>query len=150
MTEPPIRRIARTLTAAWRAGLLVIVCAMVASTSAVAQSIPARGGLHEDFGRLVIDFPSAVATDISGDGSRLELRFDRAARIDVAEAAATLKDYIIEATLSPDNRRLTLDFHAPVTWQAFNDGAKLALLARGGAAARPYYWAPFELFTVAP
>jgi CHAT domain-containing protein len=28
--------------------------------------------------------------------------------------------------------------------------AKLQLLARGGRAARPYYWAPFELFTVVP
>jgi CHAT domain-containing protein len=28
--------------------------------------------------------------------------------------------------------------------------AKLALIARGGAVARPYNWAPFELFTVSP
>jgi CHAT domain-containing protein/tetratricopeptide (TPR) repeat protein len=29
-------------------------------------------------------------------------------------------------------------------------GAKLQLLARGGREAKPYYWAPFELFTVVP
>jgi tetratricopeptide (TPR) repeat protein len=28
--------------------------------------------------------------------------------------------------------------------------AKLALLRRGGATAQPYYWAPFELFTLSP
>ena len=28
--------------------------------------------------------------------------------------------------------------------------AKLALIKRGGNVARPYYWGPFELFTVAP
>jgi CHAT domain-containing protein len=28
--------------------------------------------------------------------------------------------------------------------------AKLALLARGGTVAKPYYWGPFEMFTVAP
>ena len=28
--------------------------------------------------------------------------------------------------------------------------AKLAMLQRGGALARPYYWGPFELFTVSP
>jgi hypothetical protein len=127
MTEPPHRRIARTLIAVWRIWLAALFCVAVVSASAVAQTVPARGGLHEDFGRLVIDFPGAVSTDISGDGDRLELRFDRAARIDVAEAAAALKDYIGKVTLSPDNRRLTLDFHGPVTWQAFNDGAKLAL-----------------------
>jgi hypothetical protein len=127
MTKPSFRRIASSLAAAWRAGLLALVCAAVLSASAVAQTVPARGGLHEDFGRLVIDFPGAVATDISGDGDRLELTFDRAAKIDLAEAASTLKDYITKATLSPDSKRLTLDFHGPVTWQAFNDGAKLAL-----------------------
>jgi len=28
--------------------------------------------------------------------------------------------------------------------------AKLALLASGGNAGKPYYWGPFQLFTVAP
>ncbi|WP_395017857.1 hypothetical protein [Dongia sp.] len=127
MTEPHFRRIARTLVAAWHTGLVAVACLVVVSAGALAQTVPARGGLHEDFGRLVIDFPGAVATDISGEGDRLELRFDRAHRIDLAEAASTLKDYITKATLSPDNKRLTLSFHGPVTWQAFNDGAKLAL-----------------------
>jgi hypothetical protein len=90
-------------------------------------AVPARGGLHEDFGRLVIDFPAATATDISGEGRHLELRFDRAAKIDLAAAAADLKDYIAKASLSPDNRRLSLDFTAPVTWQAFNSDEKLAV-----------------------
>ncbi|GAB2175276.1 tetratricopeptide repeat protein [Dongia sp. agr-C8] len=130
MTEPPLRRIARRLPAAWRAAAAIClmgVCLVVASAGALAQTVPARGGLHEDFGRLVIDFPGAVATDVSGEGDRLELRFDRAAKIDLAEAASTLKDYITKVTLSPDNKRLTLSFHGPVTWQVFNDGAKLAL-----------------------
>ena len=110
---------------------MAALCAVAVSASAAAQgmsgAIPARGGVHEDFGRLVIDFPGATATDISGEGQRLELSFDRAAKIDVAAATATLKDYIAKASLSPDNRRLILDFTAPVTWQAFNEGAKLAL-----------------------
>jgi hypothetical protein len=29
-------------------------------------------------------------------------------------------------------------------------GAKLQLLARDGREAKPFYWAPFELFTVTP
>lgn len=115
------------MLAAARAWFVAALCAVAVSGSAAAQTVPARGGLHPDFGRLVIDFPGATATDISGDGSRLELRFDRAAKIDVAEAAATLKDYIAKASLSPDSRSLVLDFNAPVTWQAFNEGAKLAL-----------------------
>ncbi|MGH9370969.1 MAG: hypothetical protein ACRD15_05505 [Vicinamibacterales bacterium] len=28
--------------------------------------------------------------------------------------------------------------------------AKLALIRQGGSIARPYYWGPFELFTVSP
>jgi CHAT domain-containing protein len=28
--------------------------------------------------------------------------------------------------------------------------AKIAMLRRGGSLARPYYWGPFELFTIAP
>lgn len=110
---------------------MAALCAVAVSASAAAQgtsgTIPARGGLHEDFGRLVIDFSGTTATDISGEGQHLELSFDRAAKIDAAAAVATLKDYIAKASLSPDNRRLILDFTAPVTWQAFNEGAKLAL-----------------------
>ncbi len=113
------------MLAAGRAWLVAALCAV--SAGAAAQTVPARGGLHEDFGRLVIDFPGATATEISGEGRHLELGFDRAAEIDVAAAASTLKDYIAKAGLSPDHRRLVLDFNAPVTWQAFNDGAKLAL-----------------------
>ena len=28
--------------------------------------------------------------------------------------------------------------------------AKLALIAKGGSFARPYYWGPFQVFTVTP
>ena len=128
MTEPSRRRLVRPI-AAWRAWLAAALCMVAFSAAAQGTSgaVPARGGLHEDFGRLVIDFPGATAAEISGEGEHLELRFDRAAKIDVAEAASVLQDYIAKAAVSPDNRRLILDFTAPVTWQAFNNGASLAL-----------------------
>ena len=127
MIEPSCRRKSLSPVAAWRAWLAAVLCTVTLSAAASAQTIPARGGLHEDFARLVIDFAGATTTEISGAGDHLELRFDRAAKIDVAAATDTLKDYIAKASLSPDNRRLILDFRAPVTWAAFNDGAKLAL-----------------------
>src|SRR3954465_8208641 len=111
MTESPSRwkrqpLIAAALVAGARAWLLAVFCVVGMSAHAAAQgtpgAVPARGGLHEDFGRLVIDFPAATATDISGEGRHLELRFDRAAKIDLAAAAADLKDYIAKASLSPD------------------------------------------------
>jgi CHAT domain-containing protein len=37
--------------------------------------------------------------------------------------------------------------HTPA--QSLRDG-KLALMKEGGQLARPYYWGPFQLFTVAP
>ncbi|HVO04526.1 MAG TPA: hypothetical protein VMT54_20175 [Candidatus Cybelea sp.] len=94
---------------------------------AEAQSVVARGGVHEDFARLVLDFTQPVDAKIVGEGGHIELHFDRPQALDLAAARANLNDYLRKATLSPDRRTLALDFAAPVTWQAFNDGTKLAL-----------------------
>jgi hypothetical protein len=119
----------RTRRRAWRSPLwaALLLAAGWSTGPALAQTIPARGGLHDDYGRLVLDFETPVGAAITGEGRHVELKFDRPQKLDLAGAASTLKSYITRARLSGDGRTLALDFSAPVTWQAFNDGAKLAL-----------------------
>ncbi|HVM82264.1 MAG TPA: hypothetical protein VMW18_00140, partial [Candidatus Binatia bacterium] len=87
MTEPPIRAI----TAAWRSALIAVLCLLgiaLTAAPALAQTAPvtARGGVHEDFGRLVLDFPQPVGTEIVGEGRHIELKFDRPANLDLGGA----------------------------------------------------------------
>jgi hypothetical protein len=106
---------------------LGLIAALGLAIPAHAQSIGARGAEHEDFGRLVLDFTQPVASQIVADGAHMEVRFGRATPIVIGAALGNLKTYLRSAKLSPDGRRLDLDFTGPVTWQAFNDGTKLAV-----------------------
>lgn len=107
--------------------MLGFIAALAASSGTHAQSVGARGAEHEDFGRLVLDFPQPVASQIVAEGAHMEIRLGRATPIDLAGALGSLKTYLKSAKLSADRRRLDLDFTGPVTWKAFNDGSKLAV-----------------------
>ncbi|HVT50155.1 MAG TPA: hypothetical protein VHE77_01215 [Dongiaceae bacterium] len=107
--------------------MLGVIAALAVVAPAYAQSVGARGAEHEDFGRLVLDFTQPVASQIVADGAHMELRLGRAASIDLAGALGNLKTYLKSAKLSADRRRIDLDFTGPVTWNAFNDGTKLAV-----------------------
>ncbi|HVY98291.1 MAG TPA: hypothetical protein VHA35_02235, partial [Dongiaceae bacterium] len=101
--------------------------AALAAPPAYAQSVAARGAEHEDFGRLVLDFTQPVAAQVVAEDAHMEIRLGRAAAVNLAGALANLKTYLKSARLSADRRRIDLDFTGPVTWNAFNDGAKLAV-----------------------
>jgi hypothetical protein len=119
----------------WRRWLFAALCvAFLAAfpvAPAVAQSAPerviARGGVHDDFARLVLDWPEQVVAAVKGNGQRLVLQFDRPAAIDLKAALADLQDYVVKARPSNGGSTLTLDFKAPITWRTFSDDSKLVL-----------------------
>jgi hypothetical protein len=111
--------------------LAATLAAVLWVAPAMAQSAPekilARGGVHDDFARLVFDWPDQVVASVKGDGQRLVLQFDRPATIDLKAAVADLHDYIARAQPSDGGSTLTLDFKGPVTWRTFSDESKLVL-----------------------
>ena len=109
------------------AALGLVLAAAISGSPAGAQSIGARGGEHEDFGRLVLDFTQPTSNQVVGEGSHLEVRLGRPTAVDLGGAVAALRSYVRSARLSADRRRIDIEFVGPVTWNAFNDGTKLAL-----------------------
>jgi tetratricopeptide (TPR) repeat protein len=117
-----------------------VVKPAAAATSAAAASGPVTVGLrfgeHRDFRRVVFDWPSSIAYTLTERDGRAELRFARAAQLDVAALGRAFPD------LSPRLRReagaTIVDFAAsPGTrFRHFRSGDSVVLDVLGRAPVR--------------
>ena len=117
------RRLASNL-----AVLVPVVLAQIAP--AIAQdAAQVRGELHDDFGRLVLDWGQETAPKVAIDVSATEmvLRFDRAVTLDADAVRTHLKAYFRDAVLSADGTSLTLPLKKPVTYRTDSAGGRFTL-----------------------
>ena len=112
-------------------GLLVVGILIAGSSPGHGQEpevvpIVTRAGVHDDFGRIVFDWPRAVAYGARIEGKTLTVMFDRHLRTTFQEIPRTLGAYVTAVDLGPDGhsvvaaltgdyrlRTFTLDSHSP-------------------------------------
>ncbi|MEO3429452.1 hypothetical protein AAFN88_11375 [Pelagibius sp. CAU 1746] len=135
--------------------LCLILAAAAPFAAAEAVSAPAsvsiRGGLHEDYGRLVFDWPSRVGYRARIEGDRLVISFDEAAEFRGAVMRGGLAGYAAAPQVSDDGRTLTLPLataHALKHFRLDNkvviDLQKAAVETQEAAAAAPVEQPPKE------
>ena len=82
---------------------------------AAAEQVITRAWVHDDYGRIVFDWPQTVSYTASLDARLLTVEFDRQMHTDFAPIRHHLGAYISQAVLDPDGRTftatLTGDYH---------------------------------------
>ncbi len=102
-----------------------------------------RTGKHLGFGRIVFDWTRPVTYTVVKSGGQITIRFDRAARINLAKLNAGLPAQVSGITSSPDRGGLEVRLRVPgdARVRHFRDGSKVVLDVLSGvkrnAAAKP-------------
>ena len=73
-----------------------------AAGQAAAEPVVTRAGAHDDFGRIVFDWPRAVAYGARIEEKTLTVMFDRHLRTTFQEIPRTLGAYVTAVDLGPD------------------------------------------------
>src|SRR5690606_13861914 len=93
----------------WLPALLALLTLCLAPTARGEQAVAVRAGLHDGFGRLVLEWPAPVEVTGRQEGSRYRLRFARPFAADLNAALRHLNEYLAGAATGPDRRELLLD-----------------------------------------
>jgi hypothetical protein len=99
-----------------RAAFLVLILSIavvvsppdVAGADDPAQSVRIRGGVHDDFTRIVFDWPSQVDYEARLDDNVLTVEFSQGATFDAAPARHILGSAIGSPRTSDDGRRVEI------------------------------------------
>ena len=102
------------------------------SGSKVATGTPllvVRTGEHLGFGRIVFDWTGVVVYSVGKSNGQVVVRFDRAARIDLAALKSVLPKPLSDVTSSLDRGRLAVRLTAPGNSRIrhFRDGSKVVV-----------------------
>lgn len=104
----------------------------------LAQAAELRAGIHDDFGRIVVEWPQPVKFSARIEGNRLIVEFDRALDADPASLVPRLPAYLRAARREDGGRRVVFDLGVPATLAAQTFGNSVVLdLSRAAAPARP-------------
>ncbi len=103
--------------------------------------IVTRAGAHDDFGRIVFDWPWTVAYGAQIEGKTLTVMFDRHLHTTFQEISRNLGAYITDVELGPDGQSVIASLTDEYRLRTFilnnseNEGVKVVvdLLADGGA-----------------
>ncbi|HXY99738.1 MAG TPA: tetratricopeptide repeat protein [Stellaceae bacterium] len=107
------------------------------SSSDKAQPVALRVGEHSGFRRIVFDWRQNVAYSLSEKDGHAELRFARAAKLDLARLAAALPDLAPAFSEEDGASVLTFSVSAGISFRHFHSGNSIVLdvLGRQPAAA---------------
>jgi len=94
-----MRRVAATLALF---GVLAVILPAQAQ-----QAVRVRGGQHEDFGRIVFDWPEQVQYRVVVQGNRLRVEFDTRASFQTGPILPALSDYVGQPAQGPHGYRIT-------------------------------------------
>lgn len=87
---------------------MMAVSAFIAGAAEAADSIRVRGWSHDDYGRIVFDWPSSVEYSVSRSGRNLSVRFNKPFDADFAGAIENMPQYLRGAEVSRNGRTAVL------------------------------------------
>lgn len=111
---------------------------------AAADAIQARAAEHDDFGRVVFDWPSRVGYTTEAQGRQIVIRFERPVEVNLASAARALTKYVGAAKVGEDGRSVVLSLKGDFGLRHFVQGNSVVVdvlasspSTTAGAAASP-------------
>lgn len=101
-------------------------------TKAVDKDFPriaVRVGVHQDFQRIVFDWPSATPFDFKQDGSELEITFRQSAALEVSPVLHKPITFVknLEQSVGDESTKLKLFLDRGVVAQVFKEGPRVVV-----------------------
>ncbi|MGF1591697.1 MAG: hypothetical protein ACFCUW_00380 [Kiloniellaceae bacterium] len=109
---------------------LLLALALLVTAAAplrAAEPVTVRAGLHEDYGRIVFDWPREVDYDARIEAGRLVVSFGEAAAFEGSVLRDGLKGYAAAAQASEDGRSLALPLSGAYDMKHFRLGTKVVI-----------------------
>ncbi len=110
--------------------LLIFFClmtGMVFIPSSWADAVAVRASIHDDFGRIVFNWPTPVAHKLNKDGSQLLLQFSRPIDASFQRVRGALKSYIRAVSAGSDGRVVRIQMTADFEAYSYDSGAAVIL-----------------------
>ena len=127
MTDRSAYRRKRWLRGCAAAVALLAVPALLSPLSADAATVPVRGGIHKEFGRLVFDWPGKVDYTASVEGDRLVVTFSEPIDAQLDRLVRALPAYLAGGRVEADGKTVTFDLKRPVSLKSFRNGNAVAI-----------------------
>jgi hypothetical protein len=97
-----------------------------------ADTVQVRGGAHEDYGRIVFDWPSRVQYSTRIANQVLSVRFNRSFTAEFGAAVAKLRDHVLSARISSDGRTALIRLVGDYTVTSFRNKSAIVVDFRPG------------------
>lgn len=127
MTDRSAYRRKRWLRGCAAAVALLAVPVLLSPLSADAATVPVRGGIHKEFGRLVFDWPGKVDYTASVEGDRLVVTFSEPIDAQLDRLVRALPAYLAGGRVEADGKTVTFDLKRPVSLKSFRNGNAVAI-----------------------
>ncbi|MDA1024118.1 MAG: hypothetical protein O2817_12370 [Proteobacteria bacterium] len=108
----------------WPTFVAVWLAASLLGVSAVsAEAVKVRGGIRDDYARIVFTWDTPVSHKIALDGDRLSVRFDRPIEASFGRVTQTLGKYISSADPGDDDRSVVFGLKDDFEVYSFDSGS---------------------------
>lgn len=108
--------------------LVVGILTVVTSQSGLAQEqVRTRGWSHEEYGRLVFDWPSQVGYTAIAENGRAVVRFDAPLSTTLTAAIGNLSNYVTSGTVSEDGRTVSFVMSKPSVVSSFRNETSIVV-----------------------
>jgi len=99
------------------------------ATPSSGPNVPVRTGAHDEYTRIVFDWPSATKFEVLRDGAKATIRFDKHGRADVSRLLGQRVRNITSARAQTDDGNLSVVLNVDATSQikAFASGPKVVV-----------------------
>lgn len=117
---------------------------IAASPSRAGETVTVRAAEHdkEGYGRIALDWPSAVSYDARIDGDTLTIHFERPLAAKLDSILRHLDGYVTSAAISADGTSIVAHLRRPATVKTFTEGNTIAVDIVTDRAAAPAAPAP--------
>lgn len=105
-------------------GILIV---MTSQTVLAQEQVRTRGWSHEDYGRLVFDWPNQVGYTAVAENGRAVIRFDAPLSTTLAAAIGNLPNYVTSGTVSEDGRTVSFVMSNPSLVSSFRNESSIVV-----------------------
>lgn len=118
--------------------LYIVIALLFSGSFAFAQEqVRTRGWSHEDYGRVVFDWPSQVGFTAEAESGVAVIRFDSPLSTTLATAIGNLPDYVTSGTVSDDGTTVRFVMKQPSNVTSFRNETSIVVDITPSADAAP-------------
>ncbi|MDA5193226.1 hypothetical protein [Govanella unica] len=120
-------------TGAFGSLALLLCVGLLPLAGFAADRVSIRSGEHQDFSRIVFEWPATVGYQVTSENGRGQIRFERAGTFDLAALKSKNLSRLRNLVVSEDGQSLSFELPPGVVPRHYRSGGRIVLDARGEA-----------------